>query len=467
MIIIDAGHGGSDPGALNGDIIEKDYTLKISNYMYDRFNELGIPVSITRSIDETLNPSDRINKVNSYVTSSDDIVISNHLNAGGGDGAEVVYALRNNDTLSKLILDNIEQSGQNIRKWYQRKLPSDMSKDYYYIIRNTSPAESVLIEYAFLDSTKDDKNQIRNDWEKWAEAVVKAVSEYKGYNYTSPGSNLVNDTYIVQKGDSLYSIAKRFNVGVKEIKEANNLTSNLISIGQSLIIPGVAPSDQTNVTYVVQKGDSLWSIANANNTTVDELVNLNDLVTNNIYVGQILQIPNSGVSGENKLDNDTIYTVQKGDTLYSISLKYDTTPGAIINKNNLNSDILSVGQTLYIPKDVESTGEDEDVIQTNNYIVKKGDSLYSISKTFNVSIDDIKSLNDLSSNILTIGQVLILPDNNINNENIDGNSNIYVVQKGDTLWSIANKYNVSINNIRMINNLNSDILSIGQTLIIP
>ena len=342
-----------------------------------------------------------------------------------------------------------------------------MSKDYYYIIRNTSPAESVLIEYAFLDSTKDDKNQIRNDWEKWAEAVVKAVSEYKGYNYTSPGSNLVNDTYIVQKGDSLYSIAKRFNVGVKEIKEANNLTSNLISIGQSLIIPGVAPSDQTNVTYVVQKGDSLWSIANANNTTVDELVNLNDLVTNNIYVGQILQIPNSGVSGENKLDNDTIYTVQKGDTLYSISLNYDTTPGAIINKNNLNNDILSVGQTLYIPKDVESTGEDEDVIQTNNYIVKKGDSLYSISKTFNVSIDDIKSLNDLSSNILTIGQVLILPDNNINNENIDGNSNIYVVQKGDTLWSIANKYNVSINNIRMINNLNSDILSIGQTLIIP
>ena len=83
MIIIDAGHGGSDPGALSGDIVEKDYTLKISNYMYDRFNELGLPVSITRSIDETLNPSDRVNKVNSYVTSSDDIVISNHLNAGG------------------------------------------------------------------------------------------------------------------------------------------------------------------------------------------------------------------------------------------------------------------------------------------------------------------------------------------------------------------------------------------------
>ena len=85
MVIIDAGHGGSDPGALSGDIIEKDYTLKISNYMYDRFNELGIPAYLTRSEDVTLNPSDRINAIRPYVTSNDDIVISNHLNAGGGD----------------------------------------------------------------------------------------------------------------------------------------------------------------------------------------------------------------------------------------------------------------------------------------------------------------------------------------------------------------------------------------------
>lgn len=86
MIIIDAGHGGSDPGALNGDIIEKDYTLKISNYMYDRFKELGIPAVITRSDDVTLSPGDRINVINPYIKSTDDIVISNHLNAGGGDG---------------------------------------------------------------------------------------------------------------------------------------------------------------------------------------------------------------------------------------------------------------------------------------------------------------------------------------------------------------------------------------------
>lgn len=457
------GHGGTDPGSSSGDIIEKEYTLKISNYMYNRFKELGIPAFITRTTDTTLNPTDRINTITPYVTSSDDIVISNHLNAGGGDGAEVVYAIRNDDTLAKSILDNIEATGQNIRKWYQRKLPSNSSKDYYYIIRNTSPAESVLVEYAFLDSTKDDRNQIKNDWEKWAEAVVKAVAEYKGYNYVAPGGNTVNDTYTVQKGDSLWSIAKRFNVGVDEIKSANNLTSNLISVGQKLVIPGAAPSDQTNVTYVVQKGDSLWSIANANNTTVDEIANLNDLDTNTIYVGQILQIPNSGDLQENPSStSDTVYVVKSGDTLYSIALRYDTTPNAIINKNNLTSSVLTIGQQLIIPADPESTGEDE-MTTNNTYVVQNGDSLYSISRMYGVSVDDIKNANNLTSNILTIGQVLTIPTDEVSSNT----SNLYVVQKGDSLWSIANRFGVSINQIRMINNLNSDILNIGQTLIIP
>lgn len=85
MVIVDAGHGGNDPGALSGGIVEKDYTLKISNYMYNRFKELGIPTSMTRTSDTTLNPVERINAIRPNISGSDDIVISNHLNAGGGE----------------------------------------------------------------------------------------------------------------------------------------------------------------------------------------------------------------------------------------------------------------------------------------------------------------------------------------------------------------------------------------------
>lgn len=85
-IVIDAGHGGEDSGAVGNGIIEKDLNLKIANYMYDRFKSLGIPVKIIRSTDETISPNERVNRVlNAFGNSKDVIVISNHINAGGGE----------------------------------------------------------------------------------------------------------------------------------------------------------------------------------------------------------------------------------------------------------------------------------------------------------------------------------------------------------------------------------------------
>ena len=82
----DTCHGGDDPGATGNNQYEKDYTLKISKYMYDRLNELGIPVTLTRDTDITLAPTERTNKIlSAYGNNPNVIVISNHLNAGGGD----------------------------------------------------------------------------------------------------------------------------------------------------------------------------------------------------------------------------------------------------------------------------------------------------------------------------------------------------------------------------------------------
>ena len=96
-IVIDAGHGGNDPGAIGNGITEKDYTLLISKYMYDRFKELGVPVSITRDTDITLTPSERTSKVQSfYGDGKDVVVISNHINAGGAEGQSVTNIKYNN-----------------------------------------------------------------------------------------------------------------------------------------------------------------------------------------------------------------------------------------------------------------------------------------------------------------------------------------------------------------------------------
>ena len=85
-IVIDPGHGGSDSGAIGNDITEKDLNLEISKYMYDRLKQLGYDVYITRDTDETISPNDRVRRIlNAYGNNSDVIVISNHINAGGGD----------------------------------------------------------------------------------------------------------------------------------------------------------------------------------------------------------------------------------------------------------------------------------------------------------------------------------------------------------------------------------------------
>lgn len=91
-IVIDPGHGGDDPGASGNGIIEKNLTLEISKYMYDRFKELGIPVYITRDSDETLSPTERVNRIlNAFGNSKNVIVVSNHINAGGAKGQSVTY----------------------------------------------------------------------------------------------------------------------------------------------------------------------------------------------------------------------------------------------------------------------------------------------------------------------------------------------------------------------------------------
>ena len=104
-IVIDPGHGGEDPGASGNGIIEKNLTLDISKYMYDRFKELGIPVYITRTTDETISPTERVKRIlNAYGNNKNVIVVSNHINAGGANGKNVGKVSSVLFALNKMIL---------------------------------------------------------------------------------------------------------------------------------------------------------------------------------------------------------------------------------------------------------------------------------------------------------------------------------------------------------------------------
>lgn len=393
-VVLDSGHGGNDQGSSGNGIIEKDLTLKISQYMYDRFKALGVPVKMTRTSDVDLEPNDRPGVVlDKFGNAKDVVVISNHINAGGGEGAEVIYALRNSDKLASSILNELEKSGQVVRKYYQRRLPSNSSKDYYYIIRNTPNNETLIVEYGFLDNEADAK-RLKSNYKKYAEAVVRAVTLYGGYKYVPvSGSNY----------------------------------------------------------YVVKKGDSLWSIARANGLTVDELKSLNNLSSNVLHVGDTLLISSADSTGND--GNDNYYVVKSGDTLWSIARKYNLSVNELKALNNLSSNALSVGQRLIVGKE-----------SSNDYVVSAGDTLWAIARKFNVSVDDIKDLNNLSSNNLSIGMTLKIPlySNKKNEE-----TNVYVVKSGDSLWSIARMFNSTVDEIKSLNSLKSNVLRIGQRLVVP
>ena len=278
--------------------------------------------------------------------------------------------------------------------------------------------------------------------------------------------DMMNQTYTVKSGDTLYGISNQFGVSVNELIELNNVQPGSLQIGQVLKIPVTGGTNpDTTFTYTVKKGDSLYSIANIYDTTVQDIINLNNLKSNNIFIGQTLLLPEK-YNTIDSLPEYVNYVVKKGDSLYSIAKAYGTSVDLIMKDNALNNINLSIGQNLKIRTNKKSEVIEEcfgvdyipsTTIQTESYTVKKGDNLYSIARNYNTTVNDIIKLNNLTSNSLPIGQVLKIP---ISNQFV----NMYVVKKGDSLYSIAKKLNTTVDNIKSKNNLSSNNLSIGQVL---
>ena len=341
-----------------------------------------------------------------------------------------------------MALDNIGAAGQKMRKIYQRRLPENPNQDYYYIIRDTNPLQSMLVEYGFIDNVND-AAKLRSNLNNYVEGVVKAIADYLNVPYSMPGDVAVvsDQVYTVKRGDTLYSISRLYNIPVSELKRINNLTSDTLTIGQQLyLVPlqdDIIPSGYS--TYVVQRGDSLSKIAGLFNTDVNTIKNINNLSSNIIQLGQQLLIPSDVINDEPVIDGYQEYIVQRGDSLSKIATLFNTDINTIKTLNDLTSNTILIGQVLKVPNGVDDNFND---LTYTEYVVSRGDSLWKIAKDFNTTVNEIMELNGLTSVNLQIGDVLKLPvRNNYNNgTNVGFSVNNYTVQRGDTLFMGNNEY---------------------------
>jgi len=292
--------------------------------------------------------------------------------------------------------------------------------------------------------------------------VVNAVADYIGVEYipTDGIQNEETEIYIVKPGDNLYNIANRYGIAVNELKAANNLTSNILSVGQRLIIPKKTIPETTlpenyNV-YIVKKGDTLYNIATKYGISVNDLIEFNQLTTTGLTIGQQLLIPYQNSTED---VNTTIYIIQPQDTLWKISRLCNISIEEIIELNNLETTILQPGNSLLLPSYCNLNNENITEENILKHIVTVNDTLYSLARKYNTTVQKLIDYNNLNSNVLTIGQILLIPSTS---EYIN-----YYVQPNDTLYSISRMYNTTPAELKRINNLTSDTLRINQLLLVP
>lgn len=250
--------------------------------------------------------------------------------------------------------------------------------------------------------------------------------------------------YTVKSGDSLWKIAQKFDTTVHKLKEFNELTSDNIFPEQVLVTKKTSsnkssesPTSSTK-SYTVKSGDTLSQIAFKHNVSINDLMKWNDLETTLIFPGNefIVKKPktsssesssssnknnsSSSNSSSNTNQSAETYNIKSGDSLSAIGAKFGVSVSDLKKWNNLDSDLIFAGQTLRVgKKDSSSSPKDSSDSpskgssrgssdKSSSYVVKSGDSLSKIASQHKVSVSQLKSWNNLSSDTIYIGQKLVL-----------------------------------------------------------
>ena len=287
------------------------------------------------------------------------------------------------------------------------------------------------------------------------------------------------ESYKVQRGDTLYSIASQSKMSLSELADLNNLSTNSgLQVGQSIKIPAGSTVPDT---YTVQSGDSLTAIASKYNLGMDYIADLNNMSrTAGLRVGQKLKLtgevpavetPKTVEKQTTASNNSTdIHVVKSGETLNSIARKYHLQLNYLAELNNLSRTAnVRVGQRLKIEGDVDPAPiKTETVVAkpqatsgraTESYKVKSGESLNLIANRAGMSVSELASLNNLSPRAgLQVGQTIQIPKL----------ISQYTVKRGDTLIGLASRYGMDTSQLAELNDIKPNTqLRIGDVIKVP
>ncbi len=301
--------------------------------------------------------------------------------------------------------------------------------------------------------------------------------------------------HVVQPGETLWSISQMYGIKLKHLYRKNKLSKrglDIPQVGETVYLQDkrkekpkiqteeatekVKPEETVKVVLpenppkgqdTVQSSAAPKVLPNPEEPKTEEPVKpvfSSKPILSAKEVKDTLEIPREK---SDHSDDVVLHTVQAGETVFSISRKYSVSVAQITEINGLQNYAIHPGQELIINGQIKESKPD--VLTTPyTHVVKEGETLFGIAKKYNISVQELKEINGLTDNALKIGQVLQLNRTEPKSNTIPdaGKPKVHVVQAGETLYAISKKYGVSVEKLKELNKLNDSVLRVGQALTI-
>ena len=289
--------------------------------------------------------------------------------------------------------------------------------------------------------------------------------------YYNPSCPIGTLPYVVQPGDTLYNISLRYNTTVEAILKVNSMINPYcLRVGQILCIPIAPPTPMPcpagTFAYTIQMGDTFYSIAARFHVTVEELIATNPGVNpDNLMPGQRICIPEMAPPVTCP-EGTFAHTIKAGDTLYSLAQLYHTTVENILAVNpGIDPNNLKIGQKVCIPLTIPAACPEGTITHT----IQSGDTFYNLAKQYNTTVEAIQAANPgVNPNNLQIGEKICIPKGTTPPRVCPTGTFAYTIRSGDTFYNLAKQYNTTVEAIQAANpGVDPNNLQIGQVICIP